>query len=541
MYNCPVCQTEYFLDRDVSCSTCHFDLTPYLPILGDIPESYLAKERAKLQWAQQVWQRVQEVGNLSAANTAFQIQVDRLQNENGDQDKEIDLINSENRNLANQITELESKLIANKDSRDLALQLSQTEIYLINEQNSELSARITALETDLREEQKKILEDRVTRENLMSEEYDKFSNAQLDLQKQFNILATESSQLRNTENRHLQQIKTLNTDLSQRRQTISSLEARGRRNFIRSLILGGVGSGVGLLGGIGLSKLIRGSRYLSPLPLSKIQFTSVLFDREGNIFQRPQGQSEIFQEDLGNGIFLPMIKVPAGKFIMGSPSNESGRDSDESPQHQVTVPELYFGQTLVTQSQWQQIMGDNPSHFKGDGRLPVENMNWKQANEFCQKLSEKTHRQYRLPSEAEWEYACRAGSTSRFSYGEKIIGEVANYNYDGEMRKSYEKTTFVDTFPPNSFGLYDMHGNVWEWCLDTWQDSYQGVLTDGTARLSQDNNNSHVLRGGSWADPLDNLRSANRANDTKLKKSHSMGLRVTFHPSWQQFTGQTFT
>jgi eukaryotic-like serine/threonine-protein kinase len=151
--------------------------------------------------------------------------------------------------------------------------------------------------------------------------------------------------------------------------------------------------------------------------------------------------------------------------------------ANELPQHQVTLPEFYLGQTLVTQAQWQAIMGNNPASFKGDGKLPVDSVSWLDAIEFCRKLSQKTGRTYRLPSEAEWEYACRAGTTTPFAFGEAITPAVVNYNgnfpYSGAAKGEFrEKTTPVGIFPANAFGLYDMHGNLWEWCLDEWVDNY---------------------------------------------------------------------
>jgi formylglycine-generating enzyme required for sulfatase activity len=139
----------------------------------------------------------------------------------------------------------------------------------------------------------------------------------------------------------------------------------------------------------------------------------------------------------------------------------------------------------VTQEQYQQIMGSNPSNFKGAKR-PVEKVSWNDAVEFCKKLSQKTRHKYRLPSEAEWEYACRAGTTTPFHFGETITTELTNYDgdytYASGLKGKYRKqTTEVGTFPPNAFGLYDMHGNVWEWCQDTWHDSYKGAPTDGSA------------------------------------------------------------
>ncbi|MFO5527762.1 MAG: SUMF1/EgtB/PvdO family nonheme iron enzyme, partial [Cuspidothrix sp.] len=192
-----------------------------------------------------------------------------------------------------------------------------------------------------------------------------------------------------------------------------------------------------------------------------------------------------FTEDLGNGIKLEMIAIPGGTFWMGSPENEAERSSWESPQHQVTVPSFFMGKYQLTQAQYQAIIGTNPSRFKGKNR-PVESVCWDDAVAFCQTLSQKTQKNYRLPSEAEWEYACRAGTTTPFSFGDNITTDLVNYdgNYpykSAPKGKHRQQTTDVGTFPPNAFGLYDMHGNVWDWCEDDWHDNYINPPTDGSA------------------------------------------------------------
>jgi formylglycine-generating enzyme required for sulfatase activity len=207
-------------------------------------------------------------------------------------------------------------------------------------------------------------------------------------------------------------------------------------------------------------------------------------------------------ENLGNGVTLEMVKIPGGRFLMGSPETEAQRSDNESPQHYVDVPEFWMGKYVVTQEQWQVIMGNEPSRFKGKNR-PVERVSWNNATKFCQKLSKKTGRDYRLPSEAEWEYACRAGTTTPFYLGETITGELANYDasetYADEPKREYrEQTTPVGQFPPNAFGLYDMHGNVYEFCQDVWHDNYDGAPVDGSAWVNGGYSSHRVARGGSW-------------------------------------------
>jgi formylglycine-generating enzyme required for sulfatase activity len=250
------------------------------------------------------------------------------------------------------------------------------------------------------------------------------------------------------------------------------------------------------------------------LPLWTVEFETVTVDEKGQVIKRDANkQAKFFKEDLGNGITLDMVQILGGSFNMGSPTNESGRTQAEDPQHPVNVPAFFIGKFEVTQEQYQQIMGRNPSNFKGAKR-PVEQVSWNDAVEFCKKLSQKTGRKYRLPSEAEWEYACRAGTTTPFHFGETITTELANYDpsqtYANEPKGQYrQQTTDVGSFPPNAFGLYDMHGNVWEWCQDNWHESYKGAPSDGSAWIDNDNQYP-ILRGGSWFYNPEYCRSASR-------------------------------
>jgi formylglycine-generating enzyme required for sulfatase activity len=240
-----------------------------------------------------------------------------------------------------------------------------------------------------------------------------------------------------------------------------------------------------------------------PIPsnnLKTFSFEVVTTDARGNITNRRNASAKYFTEDLGNGVTLDMVEIPGGTFIMGSPKSEKNRSSSESPQHQVTVPSFYMGKYELTQAQYQAIIGTNPSNFKGDNR-PVQRVSWNDAVAFCEKLSQKTGKNYRLPSEAEWEYACRAGTTTPFYFGESITPDLVNYNGNytyasvpkGQNR---QQTTDVGTFPPNSFGLYDMHGNVWEWCQDDYRNDYINAPTDGSALTSLSVRHK-MLRGGS--------------------------------------------
>ena len=268
-----------------------------------------------------------------------------------------------------------------------------------------------------------------------------------------------------------------------------------------------------------------------------------IISRQGVEQNRRQFKEQPFEEDLGNGITLDMVAIPGGTFLMGSPPNEKYSFDDEYPQHQVTVPPFFMGKYPITQAQWKEVASRtdlkvkqdldlNPAYFKDrldSDRRPVEQVNWYDAVEFCARLSKLTGREYRLPSEAEWEYACRAGTTTPFYFGETITGELANYDAS--------ETTPVGQFTPNAFGLYDMHGNVWEWCADTWHDSYDGAPSDGSVWL--DNNQEEnidgksrfgiysVMRGGSWGNNPNLCRSAVRYDTYRRVNRYFLnGFRV---------------
>lgn len=255
------------------------------------------------------------------------------------------------------------------------------------------------------------------------------------------------------------------------------------------------------------------------------EFETLTLNRKGEKTKEETKQAQFFIEDLGNGITLKMVAVPGGKFIMGSPEGQG--TNDERPQHEVTVPSFFMGKFPVTQEQWKAVaylpkverdLDPNLSYFKGEDR-PMETVSWNDAVEFCKRLSQKTGKEYRLPSEAEWEYVCRAGTTTPFYFGETITGKLANYcsqsTYAEESPEANRgETSSVGQFPPNAFGLYDIHGNVWEWCADIWHDNYVGAPTDGSAWTEGGNKDRSPLRGGSWLYPADSCRSAFRIFNT---------------------------
>ncbi|TRV03175.1 MAG: serine/threonine protein kinase [Microcystis wesenbergii Mw_MB_S_20031200_S109] len=224
-----------------------------------------------------------------------------------------------------------------------------------------------------------------------------------------------------------------------------------------------------------------------------------------------------FTEKLANGIRLEMVSLPAGKFLMGSSESDS-----EKPPHQVKVNSFAIGKYPITQAQYQAVMGTNPSLFTNNPQNPVERVSWNDAKAFCQKLSQITGKTYRLPTEAEWEYACRAGTTTRYYFGDND-NQLGNYAwYRGN---SQDKTHPVGQKKPNGWGLYDMSGNVWEWCEDDWHDNYKNAPKDGSAWLIKDNH-SQILRGGSWFNNPRNCRSAYRFSNYRCDNDDSYGFRV---------------
>jgi len=269
------------------------------------------------------------------------------------------------------------------------------------------------------------------------------------------------------------------------------------------------------------------------------KFEIVTVNADGKIIKRPPKKARYQTEDLGKDVTLEMVYIPEGSFLMGSPETEKDQSSDEGPQHQVTLEPFYMGKYPVTQAQYKAVMGNNPSDFKswfkGKNR-PVEKVSWHDAVKFCKRLSEMTGKTYRLPSEAQWEYAARAGTTTPFYCGETISSKLANYDgnytYASEQKGVFrEKTTDVGSFPPNAFGLYDMHGNVWEWCADSWHESYKDAPTDGSVWEGEDP--VRLLRGGSWVFSPYRCRCANRHNLASGTRYNNIGFRlVVFGAAW---------
>jgi formylglycine-generating enzyme required for sulfatase activity len=276
---------------------------------------------------------------------------------------------------------------------------------------------------------------------------------------------------------------------------------------------------------------------------------------------RWQSTTEAFLETLGEGQVLTMVRLPAGRFRMGSAADEAGHDPEEGPVREVDLQEFLMARTPITQAQWRTVAGWeerpgeswqkalplDPSLFQGErarlgegevdtSQRPVERIGWEEAMEFCRRLSLRKGRHYTLPSEAQWEYACRAGTTTPYAFGFRLTPELGNLRLEGAEAGAtdLQHTTPVQRYPANAWGLHDMHGNVWEWCLDHWHANYRGAPNDGTAWIDANAPASadRVVRGGAWSDPASDARSACRYRlPPQARDAAITGLRVVCLPA----------
>lgn len=280
--------------------------------------------------------------------------------------------------------------------------------------------------------------------------------------------------------------------------------------------------GVPLMGAIGVIGLV----------ISFIIVSQNLAPNETNQPATPVIPSAIPTGSFKNSIGMEFVKIPAGSFQMGSPENEAGRGNTEKLPHLVTFSQpIYFGKYEVTQAEWLGVMGNNPSSFKGD-RLPVETVSWNDCQAFLKKLNaKKDGYTYRLPGEAEWEYACRAGTKTPFSFGETITTDQGNYDGTAPFGSvpagaNRGKTMPVGSFPANAWGLHEMHGNVREWCQDQYQPSSTGVPAEGIVWEDGPDAQLRILRGGFWHTSAEDCRSASRAWSETETRVNFNGLRV---------------
>jgi formylglycine-generating enzyme required for sulfatase activity len=287
------------------------------------------------------------------------------------------------------------------------------------------------------------------------------------------------------------------------------------------------------------------------IDLSVFEFDVVTVNKIGEIIQSDRKTNYFWTEHLSKSIFLEMVSIPEGTFLMGSPETESGWHFSGSPQHLVTLQPFYITKYPITQAQWQAVakrpqvnidLNPYPANFEENDR-PVEQINWYEAVEFCDRLTQLTQRSYRLPSEAEWEYACRATTVTPFHFGTTITTDLANYSgvnweYQGNLcnhgfygqgpqGEDRRETTPVGYFRvANAFGLSDLHGNVREWCADYWHSNYDDAPTDGTAWLDGGDSSKRVLRGGSWNVGPTKCRSSYRVKYSAEASLYDVGFRV---------------
>jgi formylglycine-generating enzyme required for sulfatase activity/uncharacterized caspase-like protein len=313
-----------------------------------------------------------------------------------------------------------------------------------------------------------------------------------------------------------------------------------RRTALKFLTWTGGGAGVVLAGWAiqrSLPQPAPPAPPLTPADFTAFDFEVVTVNETGEEVSRETKQGHVLQEEIGDTV-IDLVAIPGGVFTIGSPPDEPQRGDNEGPQQEIMVPQFLLGKYPVTQAQYQAVMAYNPANFTENGvNRPVERVSWDNAVEFCQKLSKQTGREYRLPSEAEWEYACRAGTTTSFYLGPTLTTDLANYNGSstygsGPKGQAREQTTDVGSFPANAFGLYDLHGNVWEWCLDHWHDSYEGAPTDGSAWITGGDSSHRVLRGGSWDSVPWICRSALRIGFARDYRDANIGFRVVCASSW---------
>jgi formylglycine-generating enzyme required for sulfatase activity len=276
-------------------------------------------------------------------------------------------------------------------------------------------------------------------------------------------------------------------------------------------------------------------------PLFTFSFEIITVNDRGETINQRPGQANYFWETLTEDVFLDMVSIPGGTFWMGAADGELEAQDDERPRHQVTIKPFFMGKFAVTQEQWSEIaklpkisrdLNPDPSYFKAKKR-PVEQVSWDDAVECCNRLSRKTGKPYRLPTEAEWEYACRAGTATPFHFGETITSELVNYNGNYVYANASEgndrgQTIEVGSFSPNAFGLYDVHGNVLEWCADPWHEDYESAPADGRIWKMESDRESDIrlLRGGSWNDNSRDCRSAFRGRVRRDLRIIFIGFRV---------------
>ena len=313
-----------------------------------------------------------------------------------------------------------------------------------------------------------------------------------------------------------------------------------RRRFFQYAGLGS--AGFLLANNSGIASALMPVQAQTHSGLSTLEFDTITLKQAGQVKQAQKRTAQYFAEPVGEAEPLAMVAIPEGQFWMGASRSELEAKGHEFPRHQVRVGNFFISQSPVTQAQWAAVaalsrvnreLNPEPAYFQGQDR-PVDSVSWLEAMEFCDRLSQRTGRRYQLPSEAQWEYACRAGTQTPFHTGETITGQFANYvssyTYRAEPAETYQQMTspVKSVVAANAFGLHDMHGNVWEWCADSWHANYKGAPTNGQAWVTahQPQAQRRTIRGGSWMDRPASVRSASRSGYRASALNRTIGFRV---------------
>lgn len=313
-----------------------------------------------------------------------------------------------------------------------------------------------------------------------------------------------------------------------------------RRDFMRCVGIGGASVGFGVNTSRAAALFDAPPNHWIP-PLTPVRYEAATLNAQGMLISRRRHHAMLYRQDVGRGEGVDMILIPASEFARTTLDSVRTCATPADTWHSVRANSFLMAKTLITQAQWEAVaylpklrrdLKPRPSFVRGEMH-PVECVSWYDAQEFCARLTRYSSLPFRLPSEIEWEAACRAETTTAFHFGSTITSDYANYSgsykYASEEAGIYRRsTTPVESFFPNAYGLYDMHGNVWEWCADHWHDNYEGAPRDGSARIDAQQHRTmlRVLRGGAWADTPAKLRSASRSGYAADSLNRCIGLRI---------------
>ena len=507
MPHCPVCQVRYVSSRTPCCLVCGWDVQPLSLLLGLIPE-VVEKEAIRLQWAQKLWHSVQvqreKLGHLQSQ--AHEITKPESPNQNPPT-----LAHQEQNGLAATLPQSDfstSPIDSTIDSGDLNPEPAQA-------LGGELATRSASQDKAMTPADQAV--------KVAGSEAPEAAALLLD---------RPTPTLQQSQRQSQQPIPAQRAAAQTHAANPALLESLQRRDFIfptQSMQPDRTAAQA--------TAIVAPPPH--PIDLQAFDFDVVTITLQGS--ERCKQTAFCFHQSLEAGVDLEMVLVPGGQFWMGSPDSEVNRDSHESPRHQVTLAPFCLSKFPITQRQWRAIatlpkiqrsLSLCPANFEGDNR-PVEQVTWYDAIEFCARLSQSTGQHYRLPSEAEWEYACRAGTSTPFHYGNTLLPDLANYDgnylYGAGRSGCYrQETTPVGAFQnANAFGLFDMHGNVWEWCADPWHENYQSAPSDSGIWISDEGGNYQVLRGGAWYCLPSLCRSAQRHWNQPDVGGSGIGFRVT--------------